>query len=56
VTTRSDVFNTLQRQARSDAAKANNTGTPKPVATSEYLLRHLLESFLDRLTQTEQRR
>jgi hypothetical protein len=48
VTTGAEVFDLLQRRARSAAARA---GTPAP--TSEYLLRHLLESFLDRLTKTE---
>jgi Nucleotidyl transferase AbiEii toxin, Type IV TA system len=48
VTSGAEIFDLLQRRARSNAAK---TGRPAP--TSEYLLRHLLESFLDRLTKTE---
>ncbi|MDN5855189.1 MAG: nucleotidyl transferase AbiEii/AbiGii toxin family protein [Actinomycetia bacterium] len=43
-----DTFRALQAAARSTAAK---TGEPAP--TQEYLIRHLLESFLDRLTRTE---
>lgn len=45
--TGTQVFHQLQRQAR---AEARTTGTP--VATSEYLTRHTLESFLHRLTVT----
>ncbi|WP_218189288.1 nucleotidyl transferase AbiEii/AbiGii toxin family protein [Tersicoccus phoenicis] len=41
------VFRRLQSAARSTAAK---TGTNAP--TQEYLIRHTLESFLDRLTRT----
>lgn len=48
MTTGAKVFDLLQRRARSAAA---TTGTPAP--TSEYLLRHLLVSLLDRLTKTE---
>ena len=39
-----DVFHTLQAKARSTASK---TGAPTP--TQEYMIRHLHESFLDRL-------
>lgn len=42
------VFRQLQNKARSDGAK-----TGKPTPTAEYLTRHALESFLDRLTRTE---
>ena len=42
-----EVFRRLQAMARSAAAKAG-TGAP----TQEYLVRHVLESFLDRLTRT----
>lgn len=42
-----EVFRRLQSAARSAAAK---TGTGAP--TQEYLIRHMLESFLDRLTRT----
>lgn len=42
-----EVFRRLQSAARSAAAKAG-TGAP----TQEYLIRHTLESFLDRLTRT----
>lgn len=42
-----DVFRRLQSAARSAAAK---TGISAP--TQEYLIRHTLESFLDRLTHT----
>ncbi|WP_448006707.1 hypothetical protein [Agromyces bauzanensis] len=41
------VFRRLQSAARSTAAR---NGTPAP--TQEYLIRHTLESFLDRLTRT----
>ncbi|WP_460826295.1 nucleotidyl transferase AbiEii/AbiGii toxin family protein [Nostocoides australiense] len=41
------MFRRLQSAARSAAAKAG-TGAP----TQEYLIRHTLESFLDRLTRT----
>lgn len=41
------VFRRIQSLARSTAAN-NGTGAP----TQEYLLRHALESFLDRLTRT----
>lgn len=43
-----DVFRRIQATARSAAAKS---GTRAP--TQEYLIRHVLESFLDRLTRTE---
>jgi hypothetical protein len=42
-----EVFRRIQAAARSTAAK---TGTGAP--TQEYLIRHALESFLDRLTRT----
>ncbi|MGW1677711.1 nucleotidyl transferase AbiEii/AbiGii toxin family protein [Saccharopolyspora sp. NPDC002376] len=42
------VFRQIQQKARSDGAK-----TGKPTPTAEYLTRHALESFLDRLTRTE---
>lgn len=43
-----EVFKALQAKARSTASR---TGRPAP--TQEYLVRHLLESFLDRLSRTE---
>lgn len=43
-----EVFRRLQSAARSTAAR---NGAPAP--TQEYLIRHTLESFLDRLTRTE---
>ncbi len=42
-----DVFRRIQSVARSNAAKS---GSSAP--TQEYLIRHTLESFLDRLTRT----
>lgn len=42
-----EVFRTIQAVARADAAARG-----VPVATQEYLLRHALESFVARLTQT----
>ncbi|GGJ87444.1 hypothetical protein GCM10010123_16300 [Pilimelia anulata] len=42
-----DIFRELRRRARSDGARA---GGPTP--TAAYLIRHGLESFLDRLTHT----
>jgi Nucleotidyl transferase AbiEii toxin, Type IV TA system len=42
-----DIYRKVQAWARSEAAK---TGRPTP--TAEYLTRHMLESFLDRLTRT----
>lgn len=42
-----EVFRQLQAAARSSAAKAGGRA-----ATQEYLTRHVLESFLDRLTRT----
>lgn len=42
-----EVFRHIQRAARSAAAK-DGAGAP----TQEYLTRHMLESFLDRLTRT----
>jgi hypothetical protein len=41
------VFRRIQAIARSTATKSG-TGAP----TQEYLIRHTLESFLDRLTRT----
>lgn len=41
------VFRQIQSKARSDG---NRTGKPTP--TAEYLIRHALEAFLDRLTRT----
>lgn len=40
MTTSTDIYRAIQAKARSDAAR-----TGKPVATSEYLTRHALESF-----------
>ena len=42
-----EVFTILQSKARSTASR---TGGPAP--TQEYLVRHLLESFLDRLIRS----
>jgi hypothetical protein len=42
-----EAYRRIQAAARSVADK---TGVPVP--TQEYLVRHLLESFLDRLTRT----
>ncbi|WP_022873454.1 nucleotidyl transferase AbiEii/AbiGii toxin family protein [Nesterenkonia alba] len=42
-----EIYKRIQSAARSTADK---TGVPAP--TQEYLIRHLLESFLDRLTRT----
>lgn len=42
-----EVFRELQRTARADSA-----GSGSPAPTGEYLTRHALESFLDRLAQT----
>ena len=42
------VFNQIQKKARADGA-----GSDKQTPTTEYLTRHALESFLDRLTRTE---
>ncbi|MFW6600038.1 nucleotidyl transferase AbiEii/AbiGii toxin family protein [Propionibacteriaceae bacterium Y2011] len=47
MTTGDEVFRRLQSAARSAGTKAG-TGSP----TQEYLIRHTLESFLDRLTRT----
>jgi hypothetical protein len=47
VSTGDEVFRRIQSAARSAAAEAG-TGAP----TQEYLIRHTLESFLDRLTRT----
>ncbi|MFC7374965.1 nucleotidyl transferase AbiEii/AbiGii toxin family protein [Brachybacterium sp. GCM10030268] len=44
------VFRQLQNRARSDGAKAG-----KPTPTAEYLTRHVLESFLERLARTDHR-
>src|SRR5690554_2382445 len=46
-----DVYHQLQSAARSVAAKR---GVPAP--TEEYLIRHALESFLDRLNRTSHAR
>lgn len=43
-----EVFKALQSRARSASARS---GEPSP--TQEYLTRHLLESFLDRLSRTD---
>ncbi len=42
------IYNQIQKKARTDGAEAS-----KQPPTAEYLTRHALESFLDRLTQTE---
>ncbi|CAN5717902.1 hypothetical protein BH10ACT9_BH10ACT9_43710 [soil metagenome] len=42
-----DTFRQIQSLARSTAAKSGSTAP-----TQEYLIRHALESFLDRLTRT----
>ncbi len=42
------IFNQIQKKARTDGVEAS-----KQPPTAEYLTRHALESFLDRLTQTE---
>lgn len=42
-----EVFTALQRVARADGAEAG-----RPAPTGEYLTRHALESFLDRLAHT----
>lgn len=47
MSTGDDIYRKVQAWARSEAAK---TGRPTP--TAEYLTRHMLESFLDRLTRT----
>jgi hypothetical protein len=44
------VFRQIQNKARSDGAKEG-----RPTPTAEYLTRHALDSFLDRLTRTEHR-
>jgi hypothetical protein len=46
-----DIYRMLQARARSEAAR-----TGKPTPTAEYLTRHMLESFLDRLTRTRHAR
>ncbi len=48
MTTGDEVFRRIQSAARSTAAKSGG-GAP----TQEYLIRHALESFLDRLSRTE---
>lgn len=46
--TRGDqIFNQIQKKARTDGVEAR-----RQPPTAEYLTRHALESFLDRLTQT----
>lgn len=47
MTTGDEIFRRLQSAARSTASKH---GMAAP--TQEYLTRHVLESFLDRLTRT----
>lgn len=47
MTTGVEIFDLIQRRARSEAAKIG-----RRAPTAEYLVRHLLESFLDRLTRT----
>jgi hypothetical protein len=42
------VFRQIQNKARSDGAKEG-----RPTPTAEYLTRHALDSFLDRLTRTK---
>lgn len=42
-----EVFHRVQAAARSTAAKMGGA-----VPTQEHLIRHVLESFLDRLTRT----
>jgi hypothetical protein len=51
MSTGDDIYRRVQAWARSEAAK---TGRPTP--TAEYLTRHMLESFLDRLTRTRHAR
>jgi hypothetical protein len=48
VTRGDQIFNQIQKKARTDGVEAR-----KQPPTAEYLTRHALESFLDRLTQTE---
>jgi hypothetical protein len=43
-----EIFNQIQKQARTDGLEAR-----RQPPTAEYLTRHALESFLDRLTHTE---
>lgn len=47
MTTGDEIFRRIQSKARSDGAT-----TTKPAPTGEYLTRHALESFLDRLMHT----
>lgn len=42
------IYRAIQGQAQSEQAR-----TGRPVDTSKLFIRHLLESFLDRLTKTE---
>lgn len=49
--TSEDVYRLLQRAARDEASK-----TGQSVATQDYLTRHALESFLDRLNRTPRAR
>jgi hypothetical protein len=51
MSTGDDIYRRVQAWARSEGAK---TGRPTP--TAEYLTRHMLESFLDRLTRTRHAR
>jgi hypothetical protein len=48
VTRGDQIFNQIQKKARTDGVEAS-----RQPPTAEYLTRHALESFLDRLTQTE---
>ncbi len=48
MTTGDEVFRRIQSAARSAAAKSGMRGAP----TQEFLIRHTLESFLDRLART----
>ena len=50
MTSGEEVFRQLQRIARSEGMKSG-----KPAPTAEYLTRHGLESFLERLMRTEHR-
>jgi len=50
VTRGEEIVNQIQKRARTDGAEAR-----KPPPTAEYLTRHGLESFLERLTRTEHR-
>ena len=43
-----EIFNQIQKQARADGRDAS-----RQPPTADYLTRHALESFLDRLTHTD---